>query len=67
MLNQVILESTIVRNDGIRFSPQKKAYLPLILLFKTAQKQKNGWGEKKHFIKATLWGKSAQSLSEKIM
>ncbi|HCL56924.1 MAG TPA: hypothetical protein DHW82_07945 [Spirochaetia bacterium] len=64
MMNQIILETRVVRNDRIKFTSGGFAYLSLTLVFETVEKKDNQWQTKKNFIKAILWGKKAQKLAE---
>ena len=66
MLNQIILESGVVKNEGLKYSSKGKAFLNLVLVFKTLEKKADGWGDKKNYIRGTMWGKMAQGLSDKL-
>jgi len=66
MLNQVIMESAVIKNEGLKFTQNGKAFLSLVLVFKTLEKSDKGWGEKKNYIRGTLWGKMAQNCSSLI-
>ena len=41
MMNQIILETRVVRNDGIKFTSGGFAYLSLTLVFETVEKKEN--------------------------
>ncbi len=63
MLNQLILEARIVKNQGLKQSINGINYLPLIIVFDTLEKKDNKWNEKGNFIKAVLWGKKSLTLA----
>lgn len=62
MLNQVILESRIVRNAGLQISKNGNAYISLTVVFETAIKVESKWEKKSNFISAFLWGTRARRL-----
>jgi single-stranded DNA-binding protein len=66
MLNQVILETRVVKNDGLKYSSRGREYLNLLLVFDTPQKKDDGWDTKGNFIRATLWGNRAKTLADKL-
>lgn len=66
MLNQMILEAGVVKNQGLKYSTKGTAYLGLSLVFDTLEKKDNQWNAKKNYILGTIWGKPAERLAQRI-
>lgn len=66
MLNQVILETRIVKNIGLKHSPKGFPFLKLVVVFDSLEKKDNEWQTKGNFIQATLFGKRAEKLAESL-
>lgn len=62
MLNQVILESVIVGNQGIKKNSKGRVYLCLSLSFQTLINSKGKWVKKNNFIRAFLRDDLAKKL-----
>ncbi len=64
MLNQIILETRVVTNNGLKISSNDTPYIHLTLVFETRQKDGSEWKSKKNFIKASLFSKKAEALAD---
>lgn len=66
MLNQIILEAGVVKNEGLKYSARGTAYLSLSLAFETLEKKDSQWNARKNYIRGVLWGKQAERLAERL-
>ncbi len=64
MLNQIVLETRVVKNNGLKYSSKDQPYLNLILVFETLEKKDSEWKAKGNFIKACLFAKKAEALKD---
>ncbi|HOJ50433.1 MAG TPA: single-stranded DNA-binding protein [Spirochaetota bacterium] len=61
MLNQIILEGRIVKNER-RNTKKGNSYLSLVIAYETLSKENGNWEKKTNFIKGLSWKK----ISEKV-
>jgi single-strand DNA-binding protein len=66
MLNQIILETRLVKSEPLKYSTKGTPYLKLVFVFSTPEKQGNEWQDKDNFIAGTIWGKRAEKLNGKL-